>query len=162
MENTLSATQVPNSPAITGRDIRRPIAVALGFTLVWELLILNFWGFEVFSAAKTQAQTVWALTCGVALGALIGAAVNFFVTGRLPGRAAAVASAAIFAIVLTTCTFLCFWIDHKVGLFGARMEPALFIAIGLVPAVLAAPVYGWLVGNEKGKVWSDKILGWAI
>ena len=73
----------------------------------------------MFSAAKTQAQTVWALTCGVALGALIGAAVNFFVTGRLPGRAAAVASAAIFAIVLTTCTFLCFWIDHK-GIIRGR------------------------------------------
>jgi hypothetical protein len=63
---------------------------------------------------------------------------------------AATTAGAVCFSVLAFCTFLCYRLDHVLGLFGAREAPVLFIAGGLVPALLGSALYGWLLHSHKG------------
>ncbi len=132
-------------------DLVRPIAVAIVFTLVGEVLIFLIWGIGIFPKGTLWRKLVWTITCGVAMGATIGALVNLFVTGRLRTRTAAVTAAAIYFSVLAFCIGLCFEIALSVNYFGAREAPVLFIPGGLIPALVTSFGYSWLLYSDSGE-----------
>jgi hypothetical protein len=140
--------------AIDMRDARyefvRPIVVATALTLGGELLIFLFRGLRLFADGKLLSKFVWTATCGVAISATIVALTILLATGRLEGHWAASAAGSISFSVLAFCTFLCYRIDMTLDLFGARQAPRLFIAGGLVLALVGRPLYGWLLHSLRG------------
>ena len=145
------------SESIDRSDFVRPIAVAVFFTLLGEILIFFIWALALFPTGVLWRKLVWTMTCGVAMGMTIGAFVNVFVTGRLRSYAAAWMSGVIYFSVLAFCVGLCYQIDLSVNFFGAREAPVLFIMGGIVPAFLTSLVYGWVLYSQSGRALLDRV-----
>lgn len=127
------------------------ITVAIAMTFLGEMVIFLLWGLVLFPARELVAKFLWTGICGIAMGAVIGAAVNVFVTGRHEGRPAAGFAALISFSVLSFCTVLCYRLDLTFGLFGAKTDPVLFIAGGLLPALVGSGLYGWVLYSRTGR-----------
>ncbi len=136
---------------IERRQVVRPVAVAIAFTLAGEVLIFLIWGISLFPVGAIWRKLIWTTTCGVAMGASIGAFVNVFVTGQLRPPKAPIAAAAIYFSVLAFCVALCYQIDLSIGFFGAREAPWLFILGGLIPALVTSYAYAWLLYSNSGQ-----------
>jgi hypothetical protein len=141
----------------TRADYVRPITVGITFTAFGELLIFLLWGLLLFPEGNVLAKLAWTATCGIAMGAVNGAVINVFVTGRLTGPQAIIACALIYFAVLVYCTVLCYRVDLRMGLFGARPDPGLFLAGGFVPAFISSLPYAWLLYSERGRTLLDRV-----
>ena len=138
-------------------DFVRPIAAAVLFTLIGEILIFLIWGIALFPAGALWRKLAWTMTCGLAMGATIGALVNVFVTGRLRSYPAAVTAGTIYFSVLAFCTVFCYQIDLSVDFFGAREASVLFILGGLIPAFVTSIVYVWLLYSAPGQAMLGRV-----
>ncbi|MBL6952172.1 MAG: hypothetical protein ISR50_06045 [Alphaproteobacteria bacterium] len=132
-------------------DFTRPITLAITFTLFGEASIFFLWGVHLFPNGVLWHKVAWTGVCGLAMGATIGALVNVVVTGRVDRKRAVIWSSFLYFGVLALCTLFCFQIDLATGSqFGAREEPLLFIAGGLIPALASSVVYSWALYSETG------------
>ena len=132
------------------REITRPITVAVTLTTVGEVFYFVVWGLILFPEGQTWIKAMWTATCALGMGGTVGAAVVLFVVGRMAGLRAAVAAGSIYFGVLAYCSFLCAGIGEATGYFGAHTHYALFVGAGLVPALLAAFAYGWVLAAKRG------------
>ncbi len=136
---------------LSRRDFVRPIILAIALTFLGEMAILLIWGRFLFPAGDFIAKLLWTAVCGLAMGATIGALVTLLVTGRLQGVRVILGTATLYLGVLSLCTLLCYQIDLDLNLFGARQAALLFIAGGMVPAVVSTFLYVWLLYSHKGR-----------
>ncbi len=137
--------------ALERSDFVRPILLALALTVAGELFYFVVWGMILFPVGSIAAKFAWTMTCALAMGLSIGSLVGIAVVGRgVSSTAAAIVAGAIYAAILSYCSILCAEIDQVFDFFGGSSEPSLFIWSGIIPAIVTAPIYGWLLFSETG------------
>lgn len=114
-------------------------------TTLAELFYLVVWGMMLFPQGSLAGKTVWTLTCGLAMGAVIGVATLVWVEFRYWGNAALWRAVLVVAVVGSYCAVLCSRIDARFGYFGGQENTGLFIASGVFPAFVGGILYGWLL-----------------
>lgn len=125
------------------------LGTAVALTTAAELFYLVVWGMWLFPDGSLLGKTVWTLTCGVAMGAVMGAATLLWVEGRVDGRGAIVRAALAVMVVGSYCAWLCSRIDARLDYFGGAENGALFILSGVIPAVIGGVFYGWIVYGKR-------------
>ena len=128
----------------------RPIAVAVLFTVVGEIIYFLLWGVIWFPAGELWRKVGWTATCGLAMGIVIGAVVLLLAMQSRKRPPALTVTGAVYAGVLLYCTALCLLIARSVGYFGANSDPALFIGGSVIPIIVSTGFYAWLVATENG------------
>ncbi len=134
---------------LTHAQLLRPLSIAIAITLIGEAIYFVLWGVVWFPEGDLWRKAGWTATCGIAMGVVVGAAVLAFVHQHLPARRAFLWAGGIYAAVLSYCTGLCFLIAESVGYFGASSHPTLFIGGAVVPILLTAVAYAWLVTRRR-------------
>ncbi|TMV09999.1 hypothetical protein FGK63_02740 [Ruegeria sediminis] len=130
--------------ALSSTRVFTVLGTAVLLTTLVELFYLGAWGMLLFPQDSLVGKAVWTLTCGLAMGAVIGAGTLVWVEPRLRGNAALWRAALIVAVVGSYCAWLCSQIDIRIGYFGGPENNGLFIAAGVIPALVGGPLYGWL------------------
>lgn len=133
------------------KDYLRPTIVAMALSAIGEATYFVLWGLVLFPGGNVLAKFTWTATCVVAMGAVIGVGVAAFVMERLDGKAAALGTAFVYAAVLSACTLICAHLDRQFDYFGGASQPTLFLAAGLIPAVLSSALYAWLLYSGLGR-----------
>ena len=64
---------------------------------------------------------------------------------RASFRAALWRAAGVVVVVGSYCAWLCSTIDARLGYFGGSENTALFIAGGVIPAIVGGALYGWIL-----------------
>ena len=127
------------------RTFQRITIIAVALTTGAEIVYFTVWGLFLFPEGNVIGKLVWTTTCGIAMGLVIAALTFLWVEPRWRGGQAVLGAALVMAAVGSYCAWLCSGIDAKFGFFGGSENTALFIASGIVPAVLGGLLYGWLV-----------------
>ncbi len=132
----------------------RPIYLAIGLTLLAELIFVLAWGPVLFPGGTMLGKLIWAVTCSIGIGAVAGLTTAYFVGGRTKTGAAIAIAALSLALVGIYCTFLCSWIDRRFVYFGGEQTATLFLLAGSIAAISGGVLYGWLLYGVESK-WSD-------
>ena len=141
--------QSEQSPA--RRHYIRPLALAAVFTVAGETMVVVLWGLVLFPGGSILAKLLSAGAAAIIMAVGIGLMVGFVVGGRFKGPVAAVVSSLCYATVLAAGILISYEIDMAIDIFGVRRDPTLFVLTGIVPAILSAPLYGWLLHGDLGK-----------
>lgn len=139
-----------NSAFVRSRYFR-PLVLAAFFALPGAAITFVFWGLVVSSGGDVRAKLLYAVASGVGETVAVGFMVGFIVSGRYEGMIAGVISSLCYATVLIAATLICYEIDMALNLFGVPRDPGLFFMTSVVPALLTAPLYGWLLHGRMGK-----------
>ncbi|MDA7429203.1 hypothetical protein [Primorskyibacter aestuariivivens] len=136
-------------PGKINRTVNRRVAYVLGLAILMttaaEIIYLVVWGMWLFPMGSWLGKTVWTLTCGLAMGAVMGA---FTLMVAEPRRGTATAfwvAALTVALVGAYCAWLCSRVDARFEYFGGAENSLLFVASGVVPAIFGGLLYGWLI-----------------
>ena len=121
------------------------IGVAVALTTAAELAYLVVWGMWLFPAGNWIGKTVWTMTCGIAMGSVIGVGTLLLAEPLRGHRAALWRAAGVVVVVGSYCASLCSTIDARLGYFGGLENTALFIAGGVIPAIVGRALYGWFL-----------------
>lgn len=121
------------------------LGLAILMTTVAELFYLFVWGFWLFPEGSWGGKTVWTLTCGLAMGAVIGSLTLLLAEPRRGNSSAFWIAASGVFIVGSYCAWLCSNIDARFNYFGGAENGLLFVVSGIIPAVLGGLFYGWLI-----------------
>ena len=138
-------------------NLLRPLYYASGLTIFAEVIYFIVWGILIFPDGNLLSKFAWALTCGVAMGAVIGVATIILVTEELSVTASIAIAALAMATIGSYCGFLCSRIDAHFNYFGGQENTTLFILSGVVPAIIGGGLYGWLLYGRKRN--SAKMVG---
>ena len=126
------------------------LGVAILLTTAAEIFYLLVWGMWLFPDGSWPGKLVWTLTCGLAMGAVMGTLTLIWAEPRR-GRAAAFwLAAASVALVGSYCAWLCSRIDARFDYFGGSEHGVLFVASGVLPALVGGLLYGWLLYGRPG------------
>ncbi|MBE9557900.1 MAG: hypothetical protein IMF08_13660, partial [Proteobacteria bacterium] len=129
----------------------RPLVLAAAFTVPGEAMLFVLWEISLYSDGNMVTRLIWAAIDAVAMIVAIGLMVGFVVGRRHEGVSAAVISSCCYAIVLFGGILICYKIDMEQQLFGVQYDPGFFIMTSVVPALLSAPLYGWLLHSDRGQ-----------
>lgn len=139
-------TSAVNKIALPNKiNLLRPVFIALLLTLGAEAVYFIAWGIILFPGGSLLGKLVWTLTCAISMAAVIGVLTMTVVNQDTPPYPAMLRAALSMAVVGIYCSFLCSQIDVHFNFFGGRENSAIFIAAGVVPAVVGGALYGWLV-----------------
>ena len=142
---------------VSRTDYVRPLAVAAVFTVAGEAMVFIVWELVHYPGGDVTAKLLWVTLAAMVLAAAIGFMVGFIVGGRYHGTVAAVVSSFCYATVLIAGILISYEIDMAKNLFGVRRDPELFVLTGILPAILTAPLYGWLLHSNLGKALLSRI-----
>jgi hypothetical protein len=129
----------------------RPLAVATAFTVAGEAMIFAYWGLFLHPEGDVLTKLFWTAACGIGMGAATGLLVGFVVGARYRGTVAANLSAFCYVIVLAAGILISYEADAVANLFRVRQYPFHFLMTGVVPTLLTAPLFGWLLHSTRGK-----------
>jgi len=135
----------------------RPLAVATAFAVAGEAMVFVYWGLILHPGGEVMDKLFWAVACAVGMGGATGLLVGFVVGTRYKGTVAASLSGFCYVIVLAAGILVSYEADAAVDLFGVRHDPLLFILTGVVPTLLTAPLYGWLLHSITGRALLSRI-----
>ncbi len=130
---------------ITKSRVTQVLGIAVGMTLLAEVIYFILWGLVLFPGGSVFNKVVWTFTCGIGMGAVIGALVLVFVEGTASGRPAIFKAALTMFGVGAYCTVLCSGIDASVNYFGGAENTALFVTGSIIPAALGGLFFGWVL-----------------
>jgi hypothetical protein len=130
--------------------IRLILLAALAMTAGAELFYLPVFGFFLYPAGDPAAKIMWTATCSVAMAAVIAAGVLLFAETRKTDAGRFWAAAAAMGAVGSYCAWLCSRIDATFNYFGGAESPAVFIASGVVPAIVGGLLYAWILQRSDG------------
>jgi predicted MFS family arabinose efflux permease len=139
------------------RGYVRPLAVATGFTVAGEAMVFVYWGLILHPGGDVVDKLIWTTTCAIGMGGTTGLMAGFIVGERYEGTVAAIISALCYVIVLAAGILVSYKIDTALDLFGVTHDPQLFILTGVVPTLLTAPLYGWLLHGNAGRALLSRI-----
>lgn len=125
------------------------VGVAVSMTLAAELFLLTVWGLWMFPGGNLFSKFVWAIVCGIAMGALISLAILIFVEGVFQEIKAIIAAAGIVTLIGSLCAILCSQIDLRFNYFGGESHTLMFILSGIIPAIFGGFLYGWLLYSSR-------------
>ncbi|KNG94570.1 hypothetical protein [Pseudaestuariivita atlantica] len=151
---TLS-TVIPDwRPTSVNPDAHRRVATVLGLAILLttaaELFYLVVWGMVLFPDGSLPGKLAWTLTCGLAMGSVMGAMTLILAEPRQSRAAAFWIAAGTVALVGSYCAWLCSRIDARFDYFGGPEHGALFVASGVIPAVIGGLLYAWLLYGRSG------------
>lgn len=137
----------------------RPLIISLFFSVVGEFLLLVIYGIILFPDGNMMYKVLWTLGfCGVGMGATLGAGINLFIVGRYSGtRAIFLTVLLAFLIMGVACDFLCLNLDLHFNYFGAKTNPLLFSAGGVLGSLIAGSGIGGLLFSETGRSLLERI-----
>lgn len=144
------------SDAIDRHTLLGPVYIATGLISIAEVVYVAFFGMILFPGGSLTGKIIWALTCGIAMGAVVGVATVFLTSDGSTRHARMVIAAGVMTVVGSYCSWLCSRIDARFDYFGGPENTGLFIASGLIPAVLGGFLYGWLIYLLPRAVRSDR------
>ena len=133
------------------RHYIRPLALAAVFMVAGAAMLFVLWGVVLHPDGDSAARLLWAIANAIVMAAAIGLMVGFIVGERYKGGIAMVVSSFCYATVLVAGILVNYEIDLTNDLFGFRRDPALFVQTIVLPAILTAPLYGWLLHGNPGK-----------
>jgi len=102
---------------------------------------------------------MWTAICGIAMGSVVGALALLFTDVQSRGFWPGLVISVIFFAVTGACTFICVAIDANFDFFGGAQNPTQFILSGLVPALIGAGLYAWLLSSHAGDVIIKRAFG---
>lgn len=129
----------------------RSFAAAAVFTVPSEAMVYVLWGMVLYPDGNIVAKLIWTAVDAVVMALAIGLMVGFIVGQRYEGAVAAVISSFCYAIVLFGGILIGYEIEMEMDLFGVQHDTELFVLTSIVPALLTAPLYGWLLHSKAGK-----------
>lgn len=130
----------------------RPLWVAMGFSVGFEVFIFIVFGLILYPEGSILDKLIWTVFyCGIGMGATIGTWIDIVIVDRWDGTKAIIATIIITIIFLTACDLLCLRLDHKFQYFGAHKNPYLFFISGLVMTVIGGFLGGILLFTSRGK-----------
>lgn len=121
----------------------RPFIVFWAFSVIAEVIFLLA-GIFVFSGLQDITHKIlWTLViCPLGMGGAMGGITDVFLVDHYYGRKAVWFTAVLSLLVLGSCNYLCFSLDHYFGWFGAEDHPIWFR--WRYPAIFGA---GWFAGD---------------
>lgn len=125
--------------------------VAVGFTLAGDAMTFALWGFVWYPGGETLAKLFWITVNTLALSLAAGGMVGFIVGNRYRGTVAGVVAALCYATVMIAGLMARYELDLAFGLFRVSHDPVGFILTGMLPALVCAPFYGWLLHSRVGQ-----------
>jgi hypothetical protein len=92
---------------------------------------------------EMRNKVLWTLViCPLGMGGAMGGITNYFLVDHYYGQKAVWFTALLTLLVLGSCNYLCFSLDHHFGYFGAQSHPLWFHL--RYPAIFGA---GWFSGT---------------
>ncbi len=105
----------------------RPFLLFWLTSLLAEMFLLVV-AIAFFSGLKGMVnKVIWTLVlCPLGMGGALGGITNYFLVDHYYGQKAVYFTALLTLLVLGSCNYLCFSLDHYFGYFGAEGHPMWF------------------------------------
>jgi len=129
----------------------RPMVIAGFFAFAGLAILVFFHEFSPDSGIRIGDRLLSAALGAAFMAVAIGAMTGFVVGNRYKGAIAAVLSAFCYAMVWIAGILIGFELDMKFDLFESDESPLSYILAVTIPALLTAPLYGWLLHSGLGR-----------
>ncbi|RTE70308.1 hypothetical protein BHE90_015294 [Fusarium euwallaceae] len=137
----------------------RPFFIFWLTSFVAELFLLGIGVFVMSGFDDLIYKVLWTLVfCPLGMGGAMGGIVNCFIVDHYYGKKACHFTALITVLVLGSCNYLCYNLDHYFGWFGSSGNPMYFH--------LRYPII-WVIGYYDAKLlFTDegqaKLASWGV